>query len=65
MSNQSYCAIENVLNDVRQRIDLIHDGEKDECNEYEIAAAKQLIKFECFEELNELLTDRIINQTDE
>ena len=54
MSNMSYCAIENVLADVRQLIDFINDGEKYEVNEHELESAKQLVHFE-LDELKELL----------
>ena len=56
MSNMSYCAIENVLSDVRQLIDFINDGDKDEVNEHELDSAKQLVHFE-LDELKELLDD--------
>ena len=56
MSNMSYCAIENVLSDVRQLIDLINDGDKHEVNEHELESAKQLVHFE-LDELKELLED--------
>ena len=42
----SYCAIENVLADVRQLIDFINDGDKHEVNEHELESAKQLVHFE-------------------
>ncbi len=54
MSNMSYCAIENVLADVRQLIDFINDGDKHEVNEHELESAKQLVHFE-LDELKELL----------
>ena len=54
MGNMSYCAIENVLADVRQLIDFINDGQKYEVNEHELESAKQLVHFE-FDELKELL----------
>tara|TARA_Y100000401_G_scaffold27483_1_gene19720 strand:+ start:3471 stop:3662 length:192 start_codon:yes stop_codon:yes gene_type:complete len=50
----SYCAIENVLADVRQLIDFINDGDKHEVNEHELESAKQLVHFE-LDELKELL----------
>lgn len=54
MANMSYCAIENVLQDIRQLIEFINEGKKDEVNEYEFDSAKQLIEYE-LDELKELL----------
>lgn len=46
MPNMSYCAAENTLRAIRQLLDLIEDGDKDEDvksrNGYEYLAIKQL-----------------------
>lgn len=58
MSNMSYCAIENVLNEVRELIDYIYEDKKNEVNEYELESAEQLINSE-LDELKSLLEDNI------
>jgi hypothetical protein len=60
MANMSYCAIENVLQDIRQLIEFINEGKKDDVNEYEFDSAKQLIEYE-LDELKELLEDNLDN----
>ena len=41
MPNMSYCRFENTVNDMRDCINAIEDGECDELSSYEIRALKQ------------------------
>lgn len=63
MSNMSYCAIENVLNDIRELIEYINDGKKEEINSYELDSAKQLIEYE-LDELKQVLEDNLDDWSD-
>ena len=55
MPNMSYCRSENTVNDIRDCINAIEDGECDELSSYEVSALKQFKKLG--DEINSLDID--------